>query len=574
MSEEAIELAEMEFSDLRYPIYIFVVAIILAYDFSFFNIYPDSARYMLSALVQCEAAIIAVVVSMTFIAIQFAATSWSARVIDALKKTPEFWLLIILYITAIIYSLYVISSIKDNNADISSDVELSISLSYRLGILAFMALIPYTWTTLNLLKPHTIIEKLSKEISIESIQSLPFLDQRIEHDPMQPIMDIIIASLMKSDEGTLVEGLKSLRSQIKVIIKKIEINNDDISSNQIMFSVNIFSHFSLLGILAASKRDEYASIQIIRTVHKIGYAAANQKLNFTAKEAAKTLRDIGKKAAENDLKEATLAVVDALRDIGVKATEENLLLTIGMVTFAFEDIGVQYPEQTAFRAINAFKEIGEWAAKHKFESGCEHYAEHIVKSIQAIGAKAIEMRLDIIAWNAQIAVRGIGVAAIENGFTEIIDDAIEALEFIEEKAIEQNLKRTMIEATVSLGDIFYVSESYEKALEKFNKAMDMDSEYTPAWHKIGSTLMKMGMYEKALVSFEKYNELVPDSSTGLKSKGNALKALGRHAEAEAAFSRAKELDESMRKFLERTEWDDGQPEKQKSASMYVFSSSE
>ena len=103
------DIVAAEFDDLRYPIYFTVASIILSLNISFADIYPDSARYMLSALVQCEAAIIAVVVSLTLIAIQLAASSWSGRAIDALMKTPEFWLLISLYIFAILYGLYVIS---------------------------------------------------------------------------------------------------------------------------------------------------------------------------------------------------------------------------------------------------------------------------------------------------------------------------------------------------------------------------------------------------------------------------------------------------------------------------------
>lgn len=42
----------------------------------------DSARYMLSALVQSEAAIVALVVTLSLVAVQLAAQSYSARVID------------------------------------------------------------------------------------------------------------------------------------------------------------------------------------------------------------------------------------------------------------------------------------------------------------------------------------------------------------------------------------------------------------------------------------------------------------------------------------------------------------
>ena len=349
------DIVAAEFDDLRYPIYFTVAFIILCSNFSFVDIYPDSARYMLSALVQCEAAIIAVVVSLTLIAIQLAASSWSARAIDALKKTPEFWLLISLYILAIVYGLYVISGIKDNESIISNNIVFGISLSYRLGILAFLALIPYTWTTLILLKPSTIIDKLSQNISLEAILSYsPLSDPGKKDDHIQPIVDIIIASLMKSDEGTIAEGLESLKLRIKFLI----INNDFNSDEEFAFSHNIFSKFSEIGSLSISKGDEYASIRLIRAVYGIGYTAADQKLDIVAKEAVRTLGDIGKNAAEKNLSKTYLEVVDILSDIGGKAAENELLGTISMLTMELEQIGLQSTKLVAFRAINALEKIG------------------------------------------------------------------------------------------------------------------------------------------------------------------------------------------------------------------------
>ena len=49
----------------------------------------DSARYMLSALVQSEAAIVALVVMLSLVAVQLAAQSYSARVIEVFRRTPD-----------------------------------------------------------------------------------------------------------------------------------------------------------------------------------------------------------------------------------------------------------------------------------------------------------------------------------------------------------------------------------------------------------------------------------------------------------------------------------------------------
>ncbi|MCX9026253.1 MAG: hypothetical protein OIN85_09195 [Candidatus Methanoperedens sp.] len=53
--------------------------------FDFLHTDVDSARYMLSALVQSEAAIVALVVTLSLVAVQLAAQSYSAR-LDTLNR--------------------------------------------------------------------------------------------------------------------------------------------------------------------------------------------------------------------------------------------------------------------------------------------------------------------------------------------------------------------------------------------------------------------------------------------------------------------------------------------------------
>lgn len=53
-------------------------------DMGFF----DNERYLLSALVQSLAAVIALVITLSLVAVQLAAQSYSARVIDVYKRTP------------------------------------------------------------------------------------------------------------------------------------------------------------------------------------------------------------------------------------------------------------------------------------------------------------------------------------------------------------------------------------------------------------------------------------------------------------------------------------------------------
>ena len=57
------------------------ICIVPQFDFLFPSIDTDSARNMISALVQSEAAIMAIVVSLSLVAVQLAASVYSIRII-------------------------------------------------------------------------------------------------------------------------------------------------------------------------------------------------------------------------------------------------------------------------------------------------------------------------------------------------------------------------------------------------------------------------------------------------------------------------------------------------------------
>lgn len=65
----------------------------------------ESARALLTALTTGEAAILAIVVSLSLVAVQLAASSYSARVIEVFRRTLDLWILILVYGVAMFYGL-------------------------------------------------------------------------------------------------------------------------------------------------------------------------------------------------------------------------------------------------------------------------------------------------------------------------------------------------------------------------------------------------------------------------------------------------------------------------------------
>ncbi|MGP8320659.1 MAG: DUF2254 family protein [Methanosarcinaceae archaeon] len=151
-------------------IILFVPAFIVsAISFYFGRIHTDvdSARYMISALIQSEAAILAIVITLSLIAIQQASSSYSTRVIDIFIKSPDFLILILTYISTIIFGSWVLKQIPHSNYNLS--LELYIWIVYLLSIFALLALWLYIVNTFEMFKPTKIIEILSKDMNFTRI---------------------------------------------------------------------------------------------------------------------------------------------------------------------------------------------------------------------------------------------------------------------------------------------------------------------------------------------------------------------------------------------------------------------
>jgi uncharacterized membrane protein len=209
---------------------IVILHVVFSY-FGFLHTDVDSARYMLSALIQSEAAIVALVVTLSLVAVQLAAQSYSARVIEVFRRTPDLWILMGIYGVAIFYGLGVLKLIEKVNPQVSgmSNLEGHVAFSYYIGMFAFAALVPYIWNTLELLKPSSVISMLAERITKKNILIIneDILEREdlvrstidSEKDSIQPIIDIVHGSMIKHDFETVRDGLREIEKRVYYIIE-------------------------------------------------------------------------------------------------------------------------------------------------------------------------------------------------------------------------------------------------------------------------------------------------------------------------------------------------------------------
>lgn len=111
------------FSDTCHVFYVLVVYPVLGLSDTNVN----SARYLLSSLIQAEAAIIAIVISLTLVAMQMVATSYSPRVIRIFSSGNQMYVILQFYIISIALSAIFLQMLQGETGPISPFHEYLVS---------------------------------------------------------------------------------------------------------------------------------------------------------------------------------------------------------------------------------------------------------------------------------------------------------------------------------------------------------------------------------------------------------------------------------------------------------------
>ncbi len=278
-----------------------------------------SARYMISALIQSEAAIMAIIVTLSLVAVELAASSYSVRMIDLLKVyNPDFWILIMIYILSMIYSIFVLMSISDKS---SSKIELMISFAYHTGVYSFLILFPYLFRTLQMLKPSTLLNMQAMKISTPNIMKAISSDVHTAHekDPIQPIIDIVSSALLNHDFETIRNGLNIIGMRSKEIFLYKEIDETEMK----MISYYIFSRLARFAKFTLNHNDEDATFIVIKNLEVLWDELKNKDPRESVLQASSSLEEIGKVSADMSEINVLSAVINHLYDIGQWSLDYN-----------------------------------------------------------------------------------------------------------------------------------------------------------------------------------------------------------------------------------------------------------
>jgi hypothetical protein len=399
---------------LLFLLVVFVVAVIFA-NFNLFHTDADSARYMLSALVQSQAAIVAIVITLTLIAVQLTASAYSPRVIRIFMKNPDMWILLLFYGVSIFYGLLVLKMIRAGDLRqitfLNTTLEYHIVSAYVAGAFTFFMLFPYMWNIISLLKSENIIKRLAVEITKDKILN------SVE-DPVQPIVDIIHGSILKYDLETTRAGLKAVTDQVLKIIGP---------DNKRRISERFCQHLRRVSGLAISRGDEESTIKVIEIFEFFEESTAEKGFESATMLAAWSLEEVGRTAAEKGLENATRRVAWSLGRVGRAATEKGLKNAVSQAAMSLERVG------------------------------------------RTAAEKGLENATRRVAWS----LGRVGRTATEKGLKNAVSQAAKSLEEFGRTATEKGLKEATSQAAWSLGELTVVSEEIVKtAIQNYESKLE------------------------------------------------------------------------------------------------------
>jgi hypothetical protein len=266
-----------------------------------FVISNDNARAVISTSNQILATILAIVISLTILAVEMTASKYSPRVIEIFKKNAFLWFFVFSYIFTIAIGLILLTFNDDTNFPISTTIGTIFHLT--LGIFLLIMLIPYVLITLGFLNTEIIIKRLAGLIRVDTINA--------QTDPFQSVFDVIYGAIKNYDFTTMSEGLVLIESRFKDIIVQDPPNFDKqyiafryfddmkrcgfllLERNEEKYVFEIITRLLTISEWAVEKQDNIILIQTIRAIEEVGIKANEVRATSPAHHAITTLKELG-----------------------------------------------------------------------------------------------------------------------------------------------------------------------------------------------------------------------------------------------------------------------------------------
>jgi hypothetical protein len=435
--------------------------IILLY-FIFFSPYtytnPESAMHTLVSLIEVQAIVITIQLSISILAIERGTSLISHKAINEFQESKIVCSVIILYILSIIFDLWLLKSIDAEILLYQTEytttkiiakeiIEPLFSWAYRLGIFCLLISIPYSMEVSNLIIPTKIIEKFSKKIIRYNIINCVPGDNA---DPIKPIIDTIISSARNNDEGCLRPGLRCIEGRIKAIYQDFDLLEYDK-----LFDL-LFFHLKRLFVIVISKQNDFSCYNILLSLKNYGilflnienkyifnwdeiYGMGNEKLIESLSKIFNVKWIMNEKIEKNEDGRA-IKVFAEKRTFSLKLNDKKTELVLEIDNVEIDRfISKMENDKLNVYEDDELREIGpRWAADSirmlgiiAIENGRENLLNETVKCLRELGLKAalhINGPIETALYYVIKSITDISIYARKNNLYPLV--IIESLEMI------------------------------------------------------------------------------------------------------------------------------------------------
>jgi len=358
----------------------FLIAIGITTTVQSLVISNESARSFISTSNQIQATILAIVISLTLLAVEMTASKYSPRVIEIFKNNVSMWVFLISYMLSIVIGSIFLTFIDSTNFPIS--VTTGTIFLLALGIFLIFMLVPYVLSTLDFLNTERIIKRLADIINTKTINQ--------QTDPFQSIFDVIYSAIKINDFTTMSTGLLFAEDRFKEIIA-----NDPMNWQNDYILFRFFDDIKRCGFLLIEKKEDKYAFEIITRLKTISEWAFAEQSTLVLYRSCNVIEKIGTKACEYSLGSVvdhaitTLkGITDAIERIEGLSQDQNIKEKWKITLFAFvESIGNIGKILTNYDLIKssekveiALNEIGRFA----IEKNLTFDDDFIFKRISAI----------------------------------------------------------------------------------------------------------------------------------------------------------------------------------------------
>ncbi|NQW17810.1 MAG: hypothetical protein HQ478_10035 [Chloroflexi bacterium] len=380
---------------------------------------------------QTTAGIFAIVISLSLVAIQFAAQEYSHRIMEYYIRSVIFWSTIVVYLGIMIMTIILQAGVDDPQSTRAGAIVIVAS------VLAIVLLVPHFIITAAYLKPEFIVEKLLRRVDDEFLSGLDESDLAnglsSSQDRLLPVVEICERSIDRGD-------LTTTRAAISRMIGRYEAIPESIQGTSID---NYFiEHLTRMGRKAVAHADEEeAAGHVIRGIETIGGIRSPSL-------AIERIDILGFMAVRHETEAAIAQMIASLLGLSQKTTDIGATATI---LTSYQALIHRLIVGDYDRILRQLSEAVESLSKASTRAGAVDDTARALDVLEAIGHDAASAGLVRVVLDVTARLKNAGVSAAESNPDSAQETVLRLLRI--ERALDQSERDALATLAFARGEV-------------------------------------------------------------------------------------------------------------------------